>query len=191
MTPLLFFFACLFSGTLIPVPEDATLLAAGVMVVDLRSLVQMWIAGVVGLFLRDGAFYSAGRVMGEGIFRVPLVVRVVGQERITAARARMESWGSRAVLGARLAFGMRSAVFLTAGALGVPVRTFVVWDLLALIVWVPLALLVGAVVREPVLAGLSWVQEHPLLVLSMGGLLVASWSTSEMVRRSERSLHTA
>ena len=187
MTPFLFFFACLFSGTLLPVPEDATLLAAGVAIVDLPSFLGMYLAGLLGLLGRDGGFFMAGKAAGEGLFRIPWVVRIFGQERIDEARERVNAWGSKAIVGARLAFGMRSAAFLVAGAVGVPVRTFLFWDVLALSIWVPLALVLGAIVREPVLAGMEWVQEHPLLLVSLGLILAAAWLTSEMARRAEQA----
>lgn len=185
MTPFLFFFACFFSGTLLPVPEDATLLAAGVSVVDLPSFLGMYLAGVLGLLGRDAGFFFGGKAAGEGLFRIPWVVRIFGQEGIDEARKRVDDWGSRAILGARMAFGIRSAAFLVAGAVGVPVKTFLFWDIAALVLWVPVALVLGALVREPVLAGLEWVQEHPLLLVSMGLILAAAWLTSEMARRSE------
>lgn len=185
MTPFLFFFACLFSGTLLPVPEDATLLAAGVSIVDLPSFLGMYLAGVLGLLGRDAGFYFGGKAAGEGLFRIAWVNRMFGAERIDQARQRVADWGSKAILGARMAFGMRAAAFLVAGAVGVPVKTFLVWDIAALLVWVPVALVLGALVREPVLAGMEWVQEHPLLLVSMGLIVAAAWLTSEMARRSE------
>ncbi|MEZ4323042.1 MAG: VTT domain-containing protein [Myxococcota bacterium] len=178
-TLFLLFVACALSGIAIPLPEDLPLLAAGMTVERADQLVALALAGGLGVLCRDAVFFGLGRAFGEGALRWRLVRRLIGDSRLESARQLVLARGGRAVLAARFLVGFRSAAFLVAGAMGVRVRDFVVWDAVALVVSVPVVLALGAVLGTPLTAAVLWVLDHRLLVLGMVVLVGLAWVTSE------------
>jgi membrane protein DedA with SNARE-associated domain len=151
------FGVCLATGILIPVPEDVPVLAAGIAaqsgILDVGTALA---AATAGVFLRDCLFFGAGRLLGEQVLVRPTVVRLLGESRIERARHHIGGRGPQAVLIGRFLIGFRTPVFLTAGALGVPPSSFAMWDLLGLLIMVPLMFSLGYFLGQPALDFLQW-----------------------------------
>ena len=77
----------------------------------------------------------------------------------------VSSRGAQAVLIGRFLLGFRTPVFLTAGAMGVPLRQFIFWDLVGGVVMVPGMVLLGYFFGLPALDGLQWVLAHSWVLL--------------------------
>lgn len=182
----LLFAACLASGIAVPLPEDVPLLAAGA-AAEPGHLVALLIAGSLGVFARDAVFYGIGRVAGESALRWKPVRWLIGDARIEKMRDLVQRRGGRAVLMARFFFGFRTAGFLAAGAAGVRVRDFVLWDGLGIAVSVPLMLGLGMIIGEPVMIALQWVLENQLLVVGLMAIVGLAWVTSQQARKAERA----
>ena len=119
-------FLLLVSGGLgLPIPEDLTLLAAGVLanrrLLRLRDVIAVGFAAVV---CADWIIYLAGRRYGREIVALPLLARRLGAARLDAVRSAVERHGARAVFAARFMLGFRIATFLAAGAFHVPAHRF-------------------------------------------------------------------
>jgi membrane-associated protein len=172
---LLLFVACALSGTVIPVPEDITLLGAGATITGPVEFVGMCIAAAAGLFCRDAVFFTIGHVAGEGVFSWAVVQRFVGEERIAKGRALVDRHGGRAVLASRFMMGVRATGFLVSGAMGVRPRDFVLWDALGLAITTPLMMLLGYALGDPIFALVTWVLANKWVVLLFAGIAVAGW----------------
>ena len=148
--PGLFLF-CAVSGIVFPVPEDIPLIYAGM---RLASSEWAWVpvltASISGVFVRDMLAFGLGRWLGEktltGQHRV---AQWVGADKLGRARGMFERHDVGAIFLGRLFVGFRAPVFMVAGALGVPVRRFAVWNFAGLLLTVPLILVLGFVVGEP------------------------------------------
>ena len=169
--PWLLFVGCVLSGIAIPVPEDVPLLAAGAAMSDPAELPPLLLAGLVGVFLRDAAFFFAGHWMGEAVLSRPLVQRLIGEARLERARGLVERRGALAVLMGRFLIGFRTAAFLVAGASGVRPRDFLLWDGLGLTVSVPLWLGLGWLLGDQAMAALEWVLANRRLALGLAVVL--------------------
>jgi membrane protein DedA with SNARE-associated domain len=77
----------------------------------------------------------------------------------------VEARGGRAVLISRFLIGFRSSGFLVSGALGVRPRDFLLWDVVGLVISVPIVLGLGLVFGGPITAAVEWVLDHRWLVL--------------------------
>jgi membrane protein DedA with SNARE-associated domain len=131
------------AGLGVPVPEEATQLAAGVLAhlgylrVE-RAMATAWLGIVAG----DAVFFFLARRAGPRVLASRAVARVLTPGR----RARLERHFDRhafaTVFVGRHASGARLAVFALAGALGVRPRTFLAADALSAGISVPLV--VGA-----------------------------------------------
>lgn len=148
------FGACVLAGMFWPWPEDVPLVYAGMCVGADRAawLPTLAVTGVA-LLVRDLLAYGSGRLLGELLLDQPWVVRLVGRKRLARARGLVERNGTHAVIAGRFLVGLRAPVFLVAGAMGVPLRRFIAWDGLGLLIVVPATLALGAWFGEPLLEG--------------------------------------
>src|SRR5438552_1764220 len=126
------------SGVGHPLPEDLTLLAAGVLahqhVLRLRDVIAIGFAGVV---CADWIIYLAGRRYGRGIVALPVLARLFGAARLDAVRGAVERHGARAVFAARFVLGFRIATFLAAGTFQVPAYRFALAEAAGSAIFVP------------------------------------------------------
>lgn len=129
----------------VPLPEDVLLLSAGYLAsTGTLSLSTALGLGFVGALLGDALVFALGRRFGEAVFELGPVRRLVPRATLEAARKRVQARGGAACLGARFVPGMRGALFLSAGALGVSPRDWIRYDL------------AGAVITVPLTVGLGW-----------------------------------
>ena len=132
------FLLLLGGGIGLPLPEDLTLLAAGVLahrhVLRLRAVIAV---GFVGVVCADWIIYLAGRRYGRGIVAHPLLARLFGAARLDAVRSAVERHGARAVFAARFMLGFRIATFFAAGTFHVPASRFALAEGASSAIFVP------------------------------------------------------
>src|SRR5688572_25302369 len=152
------FVMCAASGILLPVPEDIALLYAGS---RLETGEMLWgpalLAALLGVFARDLFAYGCGWLIGDWLLARPTIVAMFGRKKLDKARALVTRQGASAVLAGRFLVGLRAPVFLMAGAMGVPFRQFLVWNLLGLLVAVPGVVVLGYVFGPPLAEGAFFV----------------------------------
>ena len=177
---------CLASGTLVPMPEDVPVLVAGIASGQgSLPMASALLVSAMGVLCRDMLFYGAGRVLGEQVLARPTVLRVLGATRLQKARDLLGERGAQAVLMGRFLIGFRTPVFLTAGALGVPLRSFLLWDIAGLIVMIPVMFGLGFFFGESALVWLQWIVSQSgvalavLLVLGLLAGLAYRWRASK------------
>lgn len=131
-------------GMGLPMPEDITLVTAGLLASAGRiSLTGAFIVSFVGVMFGDTLLFYLGRRYGKSVFRLPGLRSIFTQERIAAAELRIRKHGPFICFVARFLPGLRSAVFAMSGALGVRFFTFIALDGLAAVLSVPLWVYVG------------------------------------------------
>lgn len=106
----------LLCGFGLPVPEDISLLAGGIIsalgYTDVHLMVAVALAGVM---IGDGVIYFAGRIFGEVLFHRKIVGRFISHDRYASARSLLAKYGRRVIFAARFMPGLRAPIFLTAG----------------------------------------------------------------------------
>lgn len=131
-------------GLGVPMPEDITLIAAGLMASTERiSFTGALIAGFSGVMLGDAFLFFLGRKFGKRIFQLPGFRRIFTPDRVLAAENRIRKNGPFICFVARFLPGLRSPVFAMSGALGVRVSTFFLLDGFAALISVPVWVFVG------------------------------------------------
>ena len=126
-------------GLGVPIPEDITLLAAGLLASSRRiSLGGALAAGFLGVLSGDAVLFYLGRKYGRRIFLLPGFRRFFTAERVRAAEAKVKNHGPFICFVARFLPGLRSPTFAAAGAMGVSPVTFFALDGLAALISVPL-----------------------------------------------------
>lgn len=178
---------CAVSGLLFPLPEDFTLVYAGVRISEGHFTWGPALAvALVGVGARDGVAYWLGRVLGDRLLGSAWVERWVGAEKVQRAEAMVRDHGVGAVLLGRFLIGFRAPLFAVAGASHVPFRQFVVWDALGLLVTVPGVVWLGWFFGAPIEEGLRWVMFRARELTLLVAVGSAGWWWFQARRRAAR-----
>ncbi|MBP1474335.1 DedA family protein [Frateuria sp. MAH-13] len=139
------FAALLLCGAGAPLPEDITLVAGGVIAgLGFANVHVMAAVALVGVLAGDAAMFLLGHRHGARIMQWPLVARLLTPERYGRVQEKFARYGNRLLFLARFLPGMRTAVYVTAGATHrVSFLRFFLLDGLAALISVPVWVYLG------------------------------------------------
>lgn len=161
------------------VPSETIVIAAGVFAASLGSpnLVGVVAAAAAGAFVGDHISYAIGRSASGRLSRW---VDGRHRSRYEWAQRSLEERGGMLLVVARYVPGGRTAMTLTMGAVGFPLRRFAVWDLLAASSWALYGALLGYV-------GGAAFEDEPIKGVVLGIGLALGISVAMEVTRHVRS----
>jgi membrane protein DedA with SNARE-associated domain len=164
----------LICGLGVPIPEDITLLCAGLLAWNESiTLPGALISGFIGVVFGDAFLFFMGRRYGKKVFQLPGLRRILTAERVAAAERRIRQNGPFICFIARFLPGLRSPVFAMAGALGVKRRVFFLLDGFAALLSVPLWVYFGYWFGSNLEEAIKKVEHVQKYVLSgLSGLIV-------------------
>ena len=152
-----FAMACASCGIILPLPEDVPLIWAG-----MRIAAGDWewaptlAAALLGVQARDWMAWGFGRALGETLLEAPWALRVFGRKRLMHSQRLVNDHGALAVLFGRFFVGFRTPVFVVAGAMRLPFRSFARWDAFGLLLTVPIVVVLGYEMGQPLLDTARW-----------------------------------
>jgi membrane protein DedA with SNARE-associated domain len=165
-----------------PLPEDAALLATGVLihhgVVRPELAVPVMFFGAVG---GDSGLFFAARRLGPRAYDRKLFQRILPPGRRAKLEDLYERYGGRLVFFARHVMGLRAATFAMAGIAQMKPSKFLFWDSLAACLSVPLMIGVGYYGSQHVQrmrTGVATVHHYLLfaaMLVAVGILIFHSW----------------
>lgn len=166
------FFVLLICGFGVPIPEDITLVAGGVISgLGYTNEHWMFVVGMAGVLAGDATMFLLGRFYGSTLLQWPLVARVVTPERFVAVQAKFEKYGVWVLFVARFLPGLRSPIFITAGVTRrVPFWRFLLMDGLAALISVPVWVYLGFLGASNRDWLLTWVHRGQTGLLGLIGL---------------------
>lgn len=131
--PYIIFGVLLLAGLNIPVSEDAMLFIAALLASQHSEyLTPLFIAVYLGAYFSDLICYGLGRTLGPRLFKVRFFANMIPQEKMTKMSAYYQRYGViTLILGRFIPFGVRNALFLTAGLGKMNFIKFALSDLLA------------------------------------------------------------
>jgi membrane protein DedA with SNARE-associated domain len=182
------FLACAGSGIFVPMPEDVPLLYAGTRIASGAwawpiTLAVAW----VGVVTRDVTSWAVGRFLGKWLLATGRARWLLGGNRIDRAQRLVTNHGAAAVLLGRFMVGFRTPVFFAAGAMGVSLRSFFMFDALGLTVAVPLAVGLGYWFGSPVAElAASMLQRASTVVMLITVVIVGLVAWRAMANAAER-----
>ena len=183
----------LICGLGVPLPEDITLAAAGILsALGSISIYGAIAAGFFGVMAGDAFLYTVGRVYGRRAFGLPLIRAIMTPRRIALAERKLLRNSLFICFTARFLPGLRSPIFLMAGITGVRPIVFYGLDGFAALISVPLWVLIGHFVGENLDVALKVVEKVQLSLLAVTAALVASYvgyRRYRKVRRAQRLMH--
>lgn len=142
---LLIFGVLLISGLGVPLPEDISLITAGILVsLNKISFLGACIVGFFGVMAGDCILFFLGYYMGDKVFQLTIFKKIFTEKRIKKASKKVQNNSKLICFTARFLPGLRSPIFLTAGTLKVKPLTFLLLDGGAAFFSVPVWVYVGS-----------------------------------------------
>jgi membrane protein DedA with SNARE-associated domain len=160
----------LICGLGVPLPEDITLIAAGIL--SALGSIHFWgaiVAGFIGVMAGDAFLYTVGRVYGRRAFKLPLIRSIMTPRRIALAERKMVRNSHFICFTARFLPGLRSPIFLMSGITGVRPLVFYTLDGVAAMISVPIWVFVGHWVGENLDLALKVAERVQLSVAAVVG----------------------
>jgi membrane protein DedA with SNARE-associated domain len=168
-------FFLLFLGAFGPSPpEEVVLLIAGFLVFrGVARFPYMLGAELAGIVVSDAILYGFGMLFGETLDRRRFMRRIFPVARVQKIQKSFHRYRYRVIFLARYLYGLRPAVFFTAGAARMPFARFVLADtgasLVNCVVWTSLGILFGGRIEDAIRFSRQW--EGILLGLALALVL--------------------
>lgn len=110
------FIALMICGAGLPLPEDITLVAGGVIAgLGYANVHAMVALAMFGVLLGDCAIFLLGHHFGARILQWRFVARILTPSRYSKVQDKFQRYGNRVLFFARFLPGMRTTIYLTAG----------------------------------------------------------------------------
>jgi len=152
----LVFAATLASRIGLPVPGAPFLVVAGALAMGGQvSFVAALAGAIVGSLIGDGAWFLAGRSYGYRILRLLCRISISPDSCVTQSESFITRWGGASLLAAKFLPGVSVVAPPMAGALGMSLGAFTLFEVGASFVWAALFLGIGALFAEQIQAVLD------------------------------------
>ncbi len=170
----------------VPIPAEPTLLVAGSLLARGRlSIAAIVTAILLATLVADLSWFLVGRRYGARA--LALVFRVTSQpeKRRGQVERLFARWGSAAFALAKFIPGIPMASPALAGALGVRVRVFLVYDLLAMSLWGGAFLGLGVLFHRDIAGIMRGLDRLGGWALAAGAVVVVAVAVNSLRRRRE------
>jgi membrane protein DedA with SNARE-associated domain len=138
------FIILLICGLGVPIPEDITLVVAGVLVS--YDVVKFWpilLICMAGVLIGDSTIFLIGRFLGKKTLSSVWFSKMLHVRHVDKAKRFVKKYGSKAVFGARFMPGFRAPIYFSLGFLHKSYLKFLFIDGLAALISVPIWIYVG------------------------------------------------
>jgi membrane protein DedA with SNARE-associated domain len=179
----------LICGLGVPIPEDITLIAAGILAgLGSISFAGAVAAGFFGVMLGDAFLYTVGRIYGRRAFELPIIRTIMTPKRVAMAERKMRRNSHFICFFARFMPGLRSPVFLLSGIMGVRPLVFYGLDGFAALISVPAWVWFGYFVGENLDEALKIAERVQLSIGAFAVVAVAAYFIYRRHRKNRRAL---
>lgn len=164
----------------LPVPEDITLVAGGIISgLGYTNVHWMFAVAMAGVVIGDSTLFLLGSILGRRVLRISFIGKVLTPARYAVFQEKFEKYGPWVIFIARFTPGLRAAAFLSAGlSKSISFWRFLTLDGFAALISVPIWVYLGfygAYERDKVLEWVHQGQVGILIVLAtalvLGGIL--------------------
>lgn len=134
--PLVIFFLLFLAGFNLPISEDAMLFIAGVLASqNPEYTAQLFLSVFLGAYVSDIIVYWLGRLLGERVYNIPYIGRFINHDRIDRVKLFYIRYGIiTLMIGRFIPFGVRNALFMTAGLARMNHLVFLIVDFFTVLV---------------------------------------------------------
>ena len=168
------FIALMICGAGLPLPEDITLVAGGVIAGLGYANVHVMVAlAMFGVLLGDCAIFLLGHQYGARILQWRFVARILTPSRYSKVQDKFQRYGNRVLFFARFLPGMRTTIYLTAGMTHrVSFARFLLIDAAAALISVPFWVYLGFLGADNHEWLVKWIHRGQSSLWAFVGILV-------------------
>jgi membrane protein DedA with SNARE-associated domain len=168
------FIALMICGAGLPLPEDITLVAGGVIAgLGYANVHVMCAVALFGVLLGDAGIFLLGHHYGARMLKWRWVARVLTPARYAKVQEKFDCYGNRMLFFARFIPGMRTTVYITAGTTHrVSFLRFLLIDTLAALISVPVWVYLGYFGADNHEWLVKWMHRGQGSLWALGGLLL-------------------
>lgn len=131
--------ALIAAGLGLPLPEDIVMISGAILAQrGVTTLPLTVLSLAVGVFLGDTALFFVARRIGPAIYKWRWIQRVLPGHRREWIEQKIARHGSMVVFFARHVAGVRGPTFAIAAIHGISYPRFILWDMLALAISLPI-----------------------------------------------------
>lgn len=178
-------------GLGLPIPEDVTLVAGGVIAgLGHANVHTMFMVGMLGVLIGDGLMFTAGRVFGVKILRFRTIARIMTPKRYAQVQQKFDKYGNWVLFIARFLPGLRTPIYISAGmSQQISYSRFLIMDGFAALISVPIWVYLGAYGAQ----NLDWLKQmvHRFQIgifIALGiGVIALLWFWWEKRKRAKPS----
>ena len=162
-------------GLGLPVPEDISLVAGGIIsAIGDTDVNIMFVVGMAGVLIGDLIIFIIGRYYGQNALTNKFISRVLTPDRFEKVQEKFEKYGRWVIFTGRFMPGLRMPIYFTAGMtkkVGLPLFFFM--DFSAAIISVPIWVYLGYFGAHNIELLLKWVEHGQMTIFSIIGILIA------------------
>ncbi len=144
------FFVLVACGLGLPVPEDVTLIAGGVICAlsdsngtTLNPQIMVGVA-LCGVLIGDGFMFLLGKLLGPKVTRVRGIRKIITKEIYSQIQEKVKKYGDKILFFARFLPGLRAPIYIMAGVSHkISYLKFLLLDGIASLISVPLLVYLG------------------------------------------------
>ena len=172
-------------GLGVPVPEDISIIAGGVITgLGYGNVHLMCLVSFFGVIIGDIIVYSFGRFFGVQIFNRKIgkkLLKSAWYERILKS---FQKNGKMALFAARFMPGLRAPIFLTAGITKfVGIWTFIIIDGFAALISVPVWTYLGYYFSSNMDILLNWIKTTKIAIFAILLIVIAAYLLTKLFKK--------
>ncbi|MEO8459646.1 MAG: DedA family protein [Dokdonella sp.] len=184
------FAVLLICGFGVPIPEDITLVAGGIIAgLGYADVHVMCVVGIVGALIGDSVMFLTGYHLGFRAIKLRWISWLLTPRRYARVQEKFSRYGNRLMFIARFLPGLRSPIFLTAGMTRrVSFARFILLDGAAALISVPIWVYLGFFGAENHAWLLLWIKRFKtalLIVVVLLAIAAAAWAWRYWLRRRD------
>ncbi len=176
----------------LPVPEDISLTAGGVISgLGYTNVHIMFLVGMAGVLIGDSFVFWLGSHYGERALKLPILNKVLHPERFGKVQEQFKKHGKWVVFFGRFMPGLRMPIFFTAGTSGqITFIRFVLTDGFAALISVPIWVYLGYYGAHNFDELMGWVRQGQTIILGLVaiaviGMLIYFWKKKKSSHSEE------
>jgi membrane protein DedA with SNARE-associated domain len=158
----------------LPVPEDISLTAGGVISgLGYTNVHVMFFVGMAGVLIGDSFVFWLGSNYGERALKLPILKTVLHPERFGKVQEQFRKHGKWVVFFGRFMPGLRMPIFFTAGTSGqISFLRFVLTDGFAALISVPIWVYLGYLGAHNFDQLMGWVRNGQTIILCLVAIAI-------------------
>lgn len=185
------FLVLLACGFGLPIPEDITLVAGGVICCALSSNLDvriMLVVSLLGVIIGDGTMFMLGRLLGPKVKTLPFLRRVFTDNVYKKMQEKIHKYGHWVLFVARFLPGLRAPIFMTAGiSRKVPYWKFLLMDGTAALISVPIWVYAGYYFAHDLDDLVEWVKHSETVVIGSVAVLAIVLSVYFFIKKRKNT----